>query len=1052
MRVHPRLLSAAVVAVAVSTLSAAAPVSLTAEYRVDPVGIDAPRPRLAWALADGTRAQAAYELEIDGRAFGRVESSEHLGVAWPGAELASGARHVWRVRTWDQDGTVSDWSRPAEFTTGVMKPADWTAKWIGPNRVMRPDEDFGAAQWITAPADSNGVVTLRFAFDLAGLKPDAVADFVHVGVSQHEIDVNGKACHRWSGQIHDWRYPRFRNIAQWLKSGRNEVVVRILGEASPQPGDPVERTRVHAAPDERAFLAKLTLPDGRTLVTDSSWRTADGGPARQLGKVRETDCGRALILRTERESPAFARTFKVKGEVKSAVLHVTGVGFYEASLDGVKIGDKVLDPSPTAYDKRVLYSTYRLDGALQPGEHELSVLVGHGWYDMRSIATWNFDVAPWRDFPRALAQLDIVYADGSRETVATDASWRQVGSPVAFDCIAEGEVIRGDAARNPPAGKPVFAEVVEGPADRLVAEAQPGAKVMRTVAPKRIKALSEPGAYMIELPEMMAGWVRLKLRGQRRGDVVTIRYDERVDGDLEPAVASGEDGLNDPGLHPGETRTRRLIDCYFRYPASHRVCAAGAAFQTDRYLCSGAAEETYEPRFTYSGFRHVYVRGLAAAPRPGDVVGCVVHTAFETVGSFDCSEPKFMQLMAMADRSYRSNFADGIPTDCPHREKNGWTGDAWIASELAQYRYENTAAYEKWLRDLCDTQLPDGNVCCIVPTSGWGYFWGNGPSWDFALPSVAWNLWRYRGDRAILSEVYPHLAKYLAYTATRENADGLVAHGLGDWMTIDPKGMPSTELTSSCFYIQALRTAAAIAALEDRPAEAADYAARAEAKAAAVRRKFSRGNGVYDNGGQTAQAFPLAFGLVPEAEKPSVRARLVEAVEEAGGHLAFGVLGAKYVLRELSEAGRTDLAYGMLMNPTAPSPQTWIQKGATSLWEDWKDGFSRNHIMFGDFVAWAYQYLAGIRLESAEGSCSAGGRGANAFTKIVFAPQPIAALTHVSAAVEAPCGRIESAWRREGSAIRFTFTVPPGSTAVVRLPDGRRVELAAGTHTFVTTS
>ena len=225
------------------------PGSLTTEYRVDPVGIDAPRPRLSWTLPEGMRAQAAYELEIDGRALGRVESPEHLNVAWPGSELKSGARHVWRVRTWDSAGGHGqpDWSRPAEFTTGVMKPSDWIAKWIGPNRAMRPDEDFGAAQWITGIADSNGVVELRFAFDLAELKPGAVADLVHAGVSRHEIRVNGKTCHQWSGMVHDWRYPRFRNIAPWLKSGRNEVEVTVKGEAAAQPGDPVERTRFHAA-------------------------------------------------------------------------------------------------------------------------------------------------------------------------------------------------------------------------------------------------------------------------------------------------------------------------------------------------------------------------------------------------------------------------------------------------------------------------------------------------------------------------------------------------------------------------------------------------------------------------------------------------------------------------------------------------------------------------------------------------------------------------------------------------------------------------------------
>ena len=1027
------------------------PFGLTAEWRVNPCGVDVPAPRLAWKQGQGLgkgakdvtivawrvlAATSRAQLDADQGDLwdsGKVAGAQSVGVPYAGTPLATSQRVFWKVKTWCNYGKESDWSEPAEFTMGVVKPSDWKAKWIGPAPETRPDADLGGARWVTSAPDAKGNVTFTRTFDFAGAKPGEYVELIHAASAEHEIVINGKSCHKHSGHVKRWNRLRFRDVTPWLKAGKNEMKVVVKKE--------------NGAP--QAFICAFRFPDGRRLVTDASW-------GQDLGGVRDTPYGQALDLREEIASPAFEKTFTVTKPVASAVLHVTGVGFYEASLNGAKIGDKVLDPSPTAYDHHVLYSTYRLDGDLKPGANTLRILVGHGWYDVRSIATWNFDVAPWRDFPRAIAQLEIAYADGTRETVVTDGTWRQVESPVGYDCIREGEVIGARHWKQPDlAAKEIRAAEVPAPKGRLVAENCPGAKVMRTMAPKAIHAFPD-GTYVVEFPENFAGWIRLNVRGQKKGDVLVVRYDERVNADFSPARPSVRNGLYD-GVSVDVRKAKtgqetRRIDCHFRYTASQAVCPVGAEFQADRFVSSGADVETYEPRFTYNGFQYVVLKGLRAAPRAEDVTGCVVHTSFSTIGSFACSDETFNTLMKMGDRAYRSNFADGVPTDCPHREKNGWTGDASIASELAQYCFENTAAYEKWLRDICDTQLPSGDICCIVPTSGWGFQWGNGPAWDSALPVIAWNLWNYRDDRRVLDAVYPALARYLAYTATKADADGLVKHGLGDWIPVDRKYFPSTELTSSCYYYQALRIASEIAAVKGLAAESASYAAAAARTRAGINRKYYKGGGVYDNGAQTAQAFPIAYGVVEDSERAATAAKLVESVELKCCHVNMGLLGTKHVFRALSRIGRTDLAFKMLVNPTKPSMVEWIQKGGTTLWEDWGDGASRNHIMFGDFMGWAYQYLAGIQLPETESSTSAvpvvKARG---FKELVIAPQIIADLTWARASVNGPYGEIVSSWRRDGRKVTLDVTVPPNTTATVKLPGNAPMRVGSGTHSFTAT-
>jgi alpha-L-rhamnosidase len=257
----------------------------------------------------------------------------------------------------------------------------------------------------------------------------------------------------------------------------------------------------------------------------------------------------------------------------------------------------------------------------------------------------------------------------------------------------------------------------------------------------------------------------------------------------------------------------------------------------DRFVCDGSAKQTYEPRFTYNGFQYAEITGLRTLSVE-DVVACVVQTDFKSAGSFTCSHELINKLQEAIVWAYRSNFANGYPTDCPHREKNGWTGDAHLAAELAMYNFQNTAAYEKWIQDMMDEQRPDGNVAAIVPTSGWGYEWGNGPAWDSALVIIPWTLYVYQGNVRLLEKAYPAMAKYVDYMGSK--AKGFIAsHGLSDWTPVETK--TPTEVTSTGYYYLDVQILARAAEALGKTEDAKKYTALAEKIKDAYNQKLYKG-------------------------------------------------------------------------------------------------------------------------------------------------------------------------------------------------------------------
>ena len=1023
----------------------AAPYDLTVEALTDPVGLDTPRPRLSWKLAssDPTARNlrpVAYQILVastleelaadrgDLWDSGRVESDRTLWVPYDGRPLRTGQRCYWKVRAWEasRPETPSPWSEPGRWVMGVVDPADWRAHWIGPHPSTRPPFDLGGAKWIWAGQAASlteaapGRTVYMRTFDLS---PSALTGQVVLAITAddtYRVFINGRLATRTWGHFNAWRWMRFVAIETFLRPGTNTIVIEV-DNLSPSP---------------TGLLAAMALADGTRIPTDEQWlattnvarRTRDDelpqfDSATLRPAVLAADVDGPPWGRIEREvellPPSFAHRFQVRPGLRQATLFISGLGFYEALLDGQRIGDRRLDPPFTRYDRRVLYSTYDLTTSLPAGMHELRVDLAHGWYDVRTVCVWNFDNAPWRGAPRLLAQLELVYADGSTEYVVTDERWRHVRPTLAYDCIREGVVVAPPRADAPdPDRTELHAVRVPPPGGRLVAAALPPTVITEEIAPSAIRSVADR-TWVVEFPQNLAGWVRLRLRNQSPGDLVRLRYGERLtaDGRLDP--------------HP--------IDVFFKHSGSLFVLPRGS-FQTDRIVCSGAPEQVFEPRFAYHGFQYVEIEGLRQAPTPDDVRACVLHTDFRTAGEFECNVELLNRIQKLTRWSYRGNFVQGYPTDCPHREKNGWTGDAHLAAEQAMYNFDNHAAYVKWVRDLIDEQQPEGRLPGIVPTSGWGYQWGNGPAWDSALALIPWLLYVYRGDRDILAEAYPAIARYVEYLE-RCAQDGIVSIGLGDWLPAKVK--TPVEVTSTGYFYVDARIAAAAARLLGRAEEAARFERLADSIAAAFHRKFHTGDGRYSVAGQTAQSCALHQGLAPEAIRPLAFQRLVEAVERADRHVDCGILGAKYLFRTLSEFGRTDLALAVALQETPPSYGAWIRRGATTLWEDWGEGASRNHIMFGDISAWMYQYLAGIRL--APNVSTVGGPtdpAVVAFKEFVIAPEPVPPLQWVKAWHASPFGRIAVHWETFGGHFRLHVEVPVGTRATVVFPT--RAELPSG--------
>lgn len=730
-------------------------------------------------------------------------------------------------------------------------------------------------------------------------------------------------------------------------------------------------------------------------------------------------------------APYFRKVFGAEKKIKSARAYIACGGLYELYLNGRKVGNHRMDPMYTRYDRRTLYVTYDVTDQLQNGKNAVGVLLGNGWYNHQSTAVWDFHKAPWRNRPAFCLDLRITYADGSVETVTSERDWKTTLSPVVFNSIYTAEhydarleqvgwnVVNFDDSK--------WRGVIprSAPSDNIVAQALHPVRNVETIPAKTMNKINDT-AYVFDLGRNISGVSQIKVRGEA-GTVIRLKHTERL-------YANGRADMSN-------------IDQHYR-PTDDKD-----PFQTDIFILNGNGEESFMPHFNYKGFQYVEVTSDKPIKlEQSGITGYFMHSDVPVVGNIRSSNPTLDKIWFAANNSYLSNFF-GYPTDCPQREKNGWTGDAHIAVETGLYNFDGITVYEKWLADHRDEQQPNGVLPSIIPTDGWGYEWGNGPDWTSTIAIIPWNIYQYYGDAKILAGNYNNIKRYVDHIQDIAPS-GLTEWGLGDWVPVSTK--PPVEFTSSVYYFVDATILAKTAAVLNKPEDAKKYQALADKIKAAFNKKYlNTSTGTYGAGLQTELSMPLYWGLVPDELKAKVAANLAKKVEDSNNHIDVGLLGTKAILNALSENGYADLAYKVAAQETYPSWGWWIVNGATTLYENWridaKNDISLNHIMFGEVGAWMYKGLGGIKTDEQ----------LPGFKNVVLRPNFVNGLDEFEAKHDGPYGSIISSWKRAGKEVVYEVTIPANSTATVYFPltggqkayrDGKvlpgRTDISAGKYTF----
>ncbi|MDR0825042.1 MAG: glycoside hydrolase family 78 protein [Prevotella sp.] len=722
-------------------------------------------------------------------------------------------------------------------------------------------------------------------------------------------------------------------------------------------------------------------------------------------------------------APYFRKEFSVKKEVKSARAYIAVGGLYELYINGAKIGDHRLDPMYTRFDRRTLYVTYDVTDQVEKGDNAIGVILGNGWYNHQSTAVWDFDRAPWRNRPAFCMDLRITYTDGTTETIGTGTDWKTSSGPIIFNSIYTAEHYDARLEQkgwNTPAfddSRWLGARYRAVPSQNVFSQQMQPIRNVEAFPAKTITKISD-SIYIFDFGQNMSGVTGIRVSGEE-GAVLKLKHAERLDGNGRLDVSN--------------------IDVY------HRPVDNTDPFQTDIVTLSGKGEDEFMPKFNYKGFRYVEV--VSSKPVHLDInsiTAYFMHSDVPPLGKIHTSSDLVNKLWKATNAAYLSNLM-GLPTDCPQREKNGWTGDGHFAIETALYNFDGITVYEKWLADHRDEQQPNGVLPDIIPTGGWGYGTDNGLDWTSTIAIIPWNIYLFYGDSKLLADCYENIKRYVNYV-DRNSPDGLSSWGRGDWVPV--KSQSNKELTSSIYFYVDTKILAEAANLFDNQEDYTYYSALAEKIKNAVNTKFlNRETGIYANGSQTELSVPLQWKVVPEDLIPKVAQNLADKVKEAGFHLDVGVLGAKAILNALSENGYAETAYKVAAQDTYPSWGWWIVNGATTLLENWDlqapRDISDNHMMFGEIGGWFYKGLGGIFPDASQPG----------FKHIILRPNFVEGLNEFEAQFQSPYGQIISKWEHKKEDVIYNITIPANSTATLYLPDNIKgdkvLELKAGKHTLM---
>lgn len=1020
---------------------------LRCEYLRNPHGIDRPAPRLSWIMESarpGAR-QTAYQVLVastpdllrdhkgDLWDTGQVLTDQSVHIRYSGTPLPSRQSAFWKVRIWDQQGRPTAWSEPASWTMGLLHHADWQGTWIGRDET-ETSVVLTEGSWIWfpegAPEQSAPVGTRYFrrTFDLPLDRNVLQAEWLMTADNEFTCAVNGQP----TGTGTSFKVATPMEVALNLRPGRNVMTAKVKNAGTdPNPAGLVGRLKIEF--DSGEPLVITTDSQWKAFTEEQpNWTTPEFNDqtwlsAKVLGPVGMPPWGQ-VAGPEDRRLPArmLRREFKTHGPVQRATVYFSGLGLSELYLNGQKVGDHVLSPALTEYDQRVFYVTHDVTDQIQQGPNALGVWLGNGRYFAPRLTTPT--ETRTFGFPKMLLQLELDYADGSRETIVSDPSWKlTTDGPIVANNEYDGEEY--DARREMPGwAAPGFtdvtwstAQVVSPPGGVLSAPMMEPIRVTGTLQPTSITEI-KPGVFIYDLGQNMVGWCRLTVRGPA-GTRVTLRHAETLQAD--------------GSLYLDNIRAAKV---------------------TDVYTLRGQGTEVYEPRFTYHGFRYVELTGFPGTPTLATLEGQVVNDDVATAGSFTCSQPMINRIYRNIVWGVRGNYRS-FPTDCPQRdERQAWLGDRSAESKGETYLFDIAALYAKWTQDIADAQRPNGSISDVSP-SYWPMYNDN-VTWPASAVIIPGTLLDQYGDTDVIARRYPSMALWIDHMSGYITNDIISRDNYGDWCVPpeDPKLIHSNDpmrktapaILATSYFHHCLELMTGYARRLDQTEDADRFNSLAQSLKSALNRQFYQPTqGFYDNGSQTSCVLPLAFNLVPNEERSRVFDHLVTKItHETKGHVGTGLVGGQWLNRVLTEGGRPDIVYRFATNTTYPSWGYMVEKGATTLWELWNGDTadpamnSGNHVMLvGDLVIWLYESLAGIQPDPDQPG----------FKHILMKPVPVGDLQFVTATHRSPYGTIASAWSRDGDRFDWQITVPPNTTATVHIPALRPEEVRSGRRPAIRT-
>lgn len=717
----------------------------------------------------------------------------------------------------------------------------------------------------------------------------------------------------------------------------------------------------------------------------------------------------------------FRKPFTTANTIKSATVYIVGLGLYELYINGVKVGNQVLSPAPTDYRQSVLSNAFDVTAQLKKGNNVVAAVLGNGrFFTMRQnykpqkISTFGY--------PKLLLQLEITYADGKKQTIISDESWKGTADgPIRTNNEYDGEEY--DAAKEMPGWnnigfndtKWLKPELVTAPEGKIKAQMNEGIKVMQEIRPVSIKSL-KPGVHILDMGQNMVGWLAMKVKGSK-GQRVKLRFAET----LEPS---------------GELYVANLRD----------------AKVTDVYTLKGIGEEWWEPKFVYHGFRYVEITNYPGNPAIGDFEGKVIYDSLQTTSTFETSNEIINKVHRNAWWGIAGNYK-GMPLDCPQRnERMPWLGDRATGSRGESYMFGNGALYAKWLDDIEQSQKPEGAIPDVAPAY-WNYYSDN-MTWPGTYILVADLLYNHYGDKQPIIKYYASMKKWMDYMRSKYMVDYIVTKDkYGDWCVPpeskelihakDSSRITDGVLIATAYYYRMLYYMQGFAKLLNKKEDEAAFAKLAQQVKNAFNKKFfNTAKKEYSNNTVTANLLPLYFGMVEDSLRDEIFGHISWTIRAANhGHISTGLVGTQWLMRGLTEYDRADLAYDMATNRDYPGWGYMVDNGATTIWELWNGNTanpsmnSGNHVMLlGDLITWYYENLAGIKSDSID----------VAFKKIVMKPAVVDGLDFVKASYHSVYGNIKSEWHKTPGIFTWNITVPANTSAVVYLPAGNEKEVREG--------